>query len=284
MLPALKSGVLRSILHGQGAFRAIAVAPIRAGSTGGSAEYIPPKTYTKEERIEQWDYVNSVYFGPERDLKNFPNPSQPDQAPPVRMGIVPASWFEFFYPKTGVTGPYLFAGGLSLWMLSKEVMVIDHYFWEFPSFWGAVWFVNYKFGSQIKKYFSDQLQLKQDIIFTRPINAMKGAAQETIAKCERLIEETEVAKHLYLAKKEGVELQLEAAYRQRLLTAFQEVKKRLDYALEKENVKRRYEQEHMVNWIVSSVTKSITAQQEKESIQSCIKTLKNLSAKQAAVL
>lgn len=64
----------------------------------------PPKTFTKEERIQQWDYVNSIYFGPERDLKNFPLFAQPDGTPPVRVGIFPASWFDFFYPKTGVTG------------------------------------------------------------------------------------------------------------------------------------------------------------------------------------
>lgn len=54
--------------------------------------------------MDTWDYVNSVYFGPERDMKNFPNPTQPLTPEPVRMGIVPNSWFEFFYPKTGVTG------------------------------------------------------------------------------------------------------------------------------------------------------------------------------------
>lgn len=95
---------MRSVLQGQGVLRAVAVAPVRASSTGGDAEYIPRKSYTKEERIEQWDYVNSVYFGPERDMKNFPNPSQPLKIPPVRMGIFPGSWFDFFYPKTGVTG------------------------------------------------------------------------------------------------------------------------------------------------------------------------------------
>ncbi|KAI8772975.1 ATP synthase subunit b, mitochondrial [Biomphalaria glabrata] len=119
--------------------------------------------------------------------------------------------------------------------------------------------------------------------FTRPINRWKDAANAEIAKNERLIEETETSKHMYLAKKEGIQLQLEAAYRQRLQNAFQEVKKRLDFEVEKVSLKRKYEQEHMVNWIVSSVTKSITPQQEKESIKSCIDSLKRLSAKAAAV-
>ncbi|CAG5121633.1 unnamed protein product, partial [Candidula unifasciata] len=252
----------------------------RSGCAEEPLRYIPPKSFTKEQRMEQWEYVNSIYFGPERDMKNFPNPSQPESSPAVRVGIIPASWFNFLYPKTGVTGPFALGGGLALFMLSKEIMVIDHYFWEIPSFWGAVWFVNHKFGHQIRNYFDSQLKLKKEIIYSRPINQMKANCEEAIRFCEKKIEETETATHLYLAKKENVELQLEAAYRQRLLAAYQEVKKRLDYETARSDLVRKFEQDHMVDWIESNVTKSITPQQEQESIQSCIRALKKLAAKE----
>ncbi|BFZ25089.1 hypothetical protein BsWGS_28127 [Bradybaena similaris] len=253
----------------------------KSGCAEEPIKYIPPKSFTKVERIEQWDYVNSVYLGSERDTKNFPNPSQPEKIPPVRVGIFPASWFDFMYPKTGTTGPYVFAGGLATLMLSKEFMVIDHYFWEIPGFWGAVWFVNYKFGAKIKDELAATMKLKEEIVYTRPLNEMKIAAEKEIQQCDRLIEETETAKHLYEAKKENVVLQLEAAYRQRLLTVYQDVKKRLDYETTKAATQRKFEQDHMVNWIVSNVTKSITPQQEKESIKSCIRALKMLAEKEA---
>ena len=55
---------------------------------------------------ENWDKANKIYFGPERDLKNFPLQAQPKEVPPTRMGILPKSWFDAFYDKTGVTGKY----------------------------------------------------------------------------------------------------------------------------------------------------------------------------------
>jgi F-type H+-transporting ATPase subunit b len=288
MLSALRSGVLRSVIQGQGAFNVRAFAAAVAAAPSSSAHAAssivgskPLQTYTKEERVEQWDYVNSIYFGPERDLKNFPNLVQPDGPPPTRLGVIPGSWFDFFYPKTGVTGPYLFGGGFVLWLLSKEILVIEHTFWELPSFIGAVWFINHQFGAKIRKSVEDTQKAYEVYAYTRPLSLMRKSEEADIEKNERLIEETETAKHLYQAKKEGVELQLEAAYRQRLLTAYQEVKKRLDYEVEKTNAKRRFEQDHMVNWIVSNVTKGITQQQEKESIQAGIRTLKNLAAKQS---
>lgn len=63
---------------------------------------------------------------PQRDLKNFPRPVQPDFSEPTRLGIFPESWFNAFYNKTGVTGPYVFLGTFTTFLLSKEWLVFEH--------------------------------------------------------------------------------------------------------------------------------------------------------------
>lgn len=54
---------------------------------------------------------------------------------------------------------------------------------------------------------------------------------------------------------------LETNYRERLLTVYNEVKKRLDYQVAMQNLKRQKEQDHMIQWVEKNVVQSITPQQ-----------------------
>lgn len=64
---------------------------------------------------------------PERDLVNYPNRNKRVIAPyEWKLYIFPKHWFDALYEKTGVTGPYVALGTVSMFLLSKEYLVVDH--------------------------------------------------------------------------------------------------------------------------------------------------------------
>lgn len=59
---------------------------------------------------------------------------------------------------------------------------------------------------------------------------------DAIAQEKKAQFEAEGSKMLFDVKRENVALQLEAVYRQRVMEVYSEIKKRLDYQVEKQNV------------------------------------------------
>merc|ERR1712170_44188 len=193
-----------------------------------------------EIQIRNWEKANALFYGPERDLKNFPHPVPAETAPPTRWGFVPESFFNNLYSKTGVSGPYVIGIGGIMYILSKEIIHMDHTFTEFA----FMTFALYMGASEMK------------------------------------IKQSEATSVAYDAQKEMVDMALETEYRARLSKLHAEVKKRLDYQLAVETSKKRIQQEHMANWIIDGVIKGITPKQEKESIANCINELKTIAARQ----
>jgi len=223
--------------------------------------------------------VNLPYQeGPERDLVNFPRIKMLENPPPTKLGFIPASWFTYFYPKTGVTGPYMFLGGLTTYLMSKEIWVLEHEFWGGVSFFIMIIYATKKFGPKLGAYIDAQMD-KEDALLNEGKMVEINAAKDGIKDEEHAQWQAEGEKMLFDVKRENVGLQVEANYRERMMTVFSEVKKRLDYQVEVQQVERNVAQKHMVNWIISKVRGSITPQSEQENIKKCIADLKGLAAK-----
>ncbi|CAM9845027.1 unnamed protein product [Bubo scandiacus] len=212
-----------------------------------------------------------------------PLPPLPEKGGEVRYGLIPEEFFQFLYPKTGVTGPYMLGTGLLLYLLSKEIYVVNHETVAAVCILSVIIYSVKKYGSAVAA-FADKLNEEK-------VATALAVKNEAIKSLETAIEEekkeqwrVEGCSYLFDAKRNNVAMLLETNYRERLLTVYNEVKKRLDYQVAMQNLKRQKEQDHMIQWVEKSVVQSITPQQQKESIAKCILDLKALSkSAQAAV-
>jgi len=218
------------------------------------------------------------YNGPERDLVNFPRRVRAVEPGKVRMGFIPDEWFEFFYKKTGVTGPYMFGVGLLTFLFSKEWYVFEEEFSSGVAIFSLIYIAIKKWGPATKAY-SQKLVEDEEKHYENQKAGFIKSLEDSIADQRKFLWHSECEKTIIEAKRENVQMQLETEYRRRLMNVYEQTKKRLDYHLELYNTKRKMEQTHMVDWIVNSVIKSITPEQEKEALKKCIEDLNLLAAK-----
>ncbi|XP_031330588.1 ATP synthase subunit b, mitochondrial-like [Photinus pyralis] len=190
----------------------------------------------------------------------------------VRLGFIPEEWFTFFYKKTGVTGPYTFAVGLSTYLVSKEFYVLEHEFYNGLSLAILCIFGVKKLGPKIAAYLDKEVDAYEAELSSGRRSEQEGLTA-SIENEQRNQWSAEGQLMLVNAKRENVQLQLEAEYRQRLMTAYDQVKRYLDYQLEREGVERRVAQKNLVNWVIKQVMGSITSEQEKQNIDKCIADL-----------
>jgi len=78
-----------------------------------------------------------------------------------------------------------------------------------------------------------------------------------------------------------IELQAEVTYRKRLLEVQTEIKKRLDYQVEMQNVQRAIEEKHIAAWVEKEVLRSISEQKDEDTFQACINNLEDMAAAKA---
>ncbi|XP_075227593.1 ATP synthase subunit b, mitochondrial [Lycorma delicatula] len=216
--------------------------------------------------------------GPERDVVNFPRPVQPEYPGKTRFLFIPEEWFEFFYKKTGVTGPYVFGFGLYNYLMSKEIWIIEHEYYYVYATAILIYIANKKFGSKIGNFLDKELDKEAEEIKSIQGDEIKN--YESLIEQEKKLQwQSEGQKLLLEAKKENIFIQQEAIYRERAMHVYNEVKKRLEFHAQKQLMERRVSQKHMVDWVVNEVLKSITPQQEKDTLKKCLVDLQALASR-----
>ncbi|XP_043261837.1 ATP synthase subunit b, mitochondrial [Colletes gigas] len=211
-------------------------------------------------------------------LSDGPRPKRPVDPSPVRHGFIPEEWFTFFYPKTGVSGPYVFLATLGTYLLSKEVYILEHEFYNGLSLATICIFGVKTFGPKVAKYLDTKVE-EQEAELNAGRDEEINTHEDVIKTMETEKWRSDAQKMIYDVKKQNVLMQLEAAYRERMIEVYNEVKKRLDFHSQLDSVERRIAQKHMVQWIINGVLKAITPEQEKATLQQCIKDLEALAVK-----
>ncbi|KAM6218783.1 ATP synthase peripheral stalk subunit b, mitochondrial [Rhynchocyon petersi] len=171
--------------------------------------------------------------------------------------------------------------GLILYCLSKEIYVVTPETFSTIATVGLLIYVIKKYGASIGQ-FADKLN-EQKIARLEEVKQTSMKYIQDAIDFEKAQQALVQKRHyLFDVQRNNIAMALEVTYRERLHKVYKEVKNRLDYHISVQDMMRRKEQEHMINWVEKNVVQSISAQQEKETIAKCIQDLKLLAKKAQA--
>lgn len=151
-------------------------------------------------------------------------PVRPVHPGKVRLGFIPEEWFQFFYNKTGVTGPYTFGVGLITYLCSKEIYVMEHEYYSGLSLAIMCVIAVKKLGPAAAKWADGEID-RIEAEWKQSREDQLKAMQDSIEAEKQEQWRAEGALLLMDAKKENVALQLEAAFRERAMNVYTEVYK-----------------------------------------------------------
>ncbi|XP_013400419.1 ATP synthase F(0) complex subunit B1, mitochondrial [Lingula anatina] len=229
--------------------------------------------------LDYWSKLNAKYYGEQRDMVNYPPPVFLEKRKPVRMFFFPKSLFDFVEPKTGVLGGYMLVLGAINMGVSKEFLFPV----DLAEIFGMI-LVFSKVAQLGNRGLSRHLMKQSDTWtekgYLKPLQESKEVREVAIQFTAERVELERTLKSVAIqSERENALLQLEARYRERLVQAHKKVKDRLDYQLDIQRERQNFERQHMINWILESVRKGITPQQQKDSITKCIQDLKDMAQK-----
>jgi len=170
--------------------------------------------------------------------------------------------------------------GLTAYIISKEVFVLNEEFFLGLVMVGTIYQLSKAVGGPVGKMLDDRSKEILD-----DLNSGKKADLERLDQSIAAEHEGELANQVrtefFEVDKINNEMELEAEYRRRLLEVETEVKKRLDYQLDLERLELGIEERHMAAWIEKEVINSISEDQEQDALLQCIHDLNQLADSKA---
>ncbi|CAB4005307.1 ATP synthase F(0) complex subunit B1, mitochondrial-like, partial [Paramuricea clavata] len=199
---------------------------------------------------------------------------------PTGIKVMPTDFFSQvraeLFKKTGESGTWCLGIGLGAYILSKEYLVLHEETLLAVVLLSTMAWLYKKAGPTVSQLLDDYAQEILEQLNQGRIAKM-AQLEEEIKLQESVEPMLKVGKDVFEIIRENNVMELEHEYRSRLHQVHNEVKKRLDYQVELEDLKKRLLQEHIVTWVKDAVIKSITPAQEKQTITQCIKELKTLA-------
>lgn len=154
---------------------------------------------------------------------------------------------------------------------------MEHEYYSGLSIIVVLYYVTTRLGSQIGNLIDKGVDKYEFTISSSRKNLQK-ILEDSVAQENKLQESIAGQLMLQDAKKENVHLQLEAVFRERLITVYKDVKKRLDFQISKLYIERKIYHRNLIQWVVSQVIASYTTETDQKTIDNCLDHLASLSA------
>lgn len=217
---------------------------------------IPPVTIPKIKHD-----IEKVPYMPEFDIKieREPTVERPVRQEPgkVILGVIPEEWLHFFLPKTGVTGFYTFVFTFGTFLVSKEIYVLEHNFYNGLGMLVICWSAVKYIGPHIALYLDGEIYDYEE--------AWKQSRETEKNQIVHAIEDESWSQYqmegnilLMDAKRENIALQLEDEYRKRQMHVYNEVKRYLDYQVEIAQVYKKIFHKNLLDYVFREVSKAVT--------------------------
>lgn len=191
--------------------------------------------------------------------------------------VAPVSLMDTYRGIAGNSAPTVLGGSFLAYLISKEYLIYNSEAYFAILFAGVVTGLVKKIGPSAREYFDNE-RAKELSAAEAERDEMRATIAEELAQLDQNAELLTTADELYDVYKSTRAMETEASYRKNLLEVETEVKKRLDYQIDLQNLKVQIEQDHMAKWVQDAVVQSITPEQEQQTILKCIDDIELLAA------